>query len=210
MSKQLKKSETAEMQAIEKVNPNQGKNSLIAAFGADPKKTEKHPVVRNVDYIPISFIESELDSYFGPLSWDVPDFEITPLGDGCFMAMVKVRVMHPVEKRWLTYTGTSSKKFSPKQINGFAGTMKSLAVKNALAPIGNVFGRNLNRNQVENENMKEATREFLSETDIMERISQAASLGELNEIRNGLPPQLRNNIAIKTALNEQFKSLPNV
>lgn len=183
------------------------RKSLVVALSQKPKQTEKHPIVKTVDYIPISVVEATLDEYFGPLRWDIPEFNIVPLGGEFFMAFVKVRVLDPTAKRWLTYSGTISKKFSANQINGFAGAMKSLAVKNALAPLGDVFGRNLNRKVMEKEYQNDVSEEIMDEMGVLNQIDQAENLDDLQRIQEGLPRMMKRNPVVSQKLNQKFKEV---
>lgn len=134
----------------------------------DNDKLQKHPNA-NAWYLPISHVELMLDEAFFGL-WQTTNFKWDRIQNE-ICASIELSVFHPIQKIWITRTGSAAKKImtdaapdnlSTKEKNewhlnlsnkkpsalddlgGFAA-LKADAFKNAAISIGRVFGRDVNR-----------------------------------------------------------------
>ncbi len=120
----------------------------------------KHPIAKDVDYIPIEIIEEMLRTVF-------PSYKIEVLTVqqifNAIQVSVRVHLLHPVSKEWFFMDGVGA---VPVQLNKGAQkddltaiksnavtlatpAAKSYAVKDALEPLGKLFGGGLNRSDVQ-------------------------------------------------------------
>ena len=125
-------------------------------LNAQPEKSKikKH---QNIDYIPISAIEAELDRMYAGL-WQTKNMNVRVVANEILVDL-ELHVFHPIAKMWLSRTGTGAATI--KQVKDSAITdldskykntlqkdfpaAKALAVKNAAKSLGVKFGRNLGR-----------------------------------------------------------------
>lgn len=142
---------------------------IYSLLNSQPKESEvkQHPFVKRkneknqrvpVDYIPISIIEAKMDSIFGPLNWKVSEPKYQMLGastvkegQAYMLCTVLVSVLNtqlgaPV---WVERGGTSTGFVEHNTFSTVGAKMKTEAFKNAVVSLGDTFGRNLNRNEVE-------------------------------------------------------------
>ncbi len=140
------------------------------------KKLENHPTVKGVQYLPISYMQSMLDTLFFGLwketnfRWQIVSNEIT--------GAIDLSVYHPYLKDWLTRTGGAAikimtdaipekmkEKMSKPEINAWAldlqnkkpgalsnggfASLKADCFKNACLTLGKLFGRDVNRKLTE-------------------------------------------------------------
>jgi hypothetical protein len=111
-------------------------------------------------YLPIGAIENLLDETYNGL-WQ-SFAKVEQMGNS-IVATVHLRVFHPIASAWLNRTGVGairlqlekgSAVMDASSMKGDAfekgvGTAKSVALRNAAASLGVVFGRNLNRKDLE-------------------------------------------------------------
>lgn len=114
--------------------------------------------LKGVKYIPISFIEKDLDKmFFGLVQYEIINFSQV-LNE--FVVHARIKVFHPVIRQWMNYDGIGSGMFqqrsgtklvdfhSEKIANGGKLTVPNAyaeAIKNAAKKIGKRFGSDLNR-----------------------------------------------------------------
>lgn len=131
----------------------------------NPDALIRNKFANNSLFLPISFVEMQLDeAFFG--MWQTENF-ITKLVANEMVGQIDLKIFHPVAKQWITRTGAAS-----VQIQQAAGTaidqigehkikntlvkdyphLKAECVKNAAKSIGKLFGRDLNREHVDNYN----------------------------------------------------------
>ena len=133
----------------------EGFQKLLNAF---PDKTDVrvNAMANNSQYIPISVIESILDTYYSGL-WQTVNFRYSVVANE-IIGSIDLQVFHPVAKVWITRTGTASAmiqtvKDKPATVeNKIKNTLvkdfphlKSECIKNAAKSLGVRFGRALNR-----------------------------------------------------------------
>lgn len=114
----------------------------------------------NAKYIPIGVIENQLDEYYSGL-WQVSGK--TELIGNSIVCTLHLKVFHPVAKVWLTRLGVGATRlqlnkdekemnFQTIKADAFqkgVGAAKSEALKNAAKSLGQAFGRNLNRSDMD-------------------------------------------------------------
>lgn len=150
-------------------------------------------------YVPIDVVEATLDNIYGSGNWYTQNFQFYPMGSvevpvynkktkqteikvkalmGCSIELVCINrnFESPV---WVKYVGTTSDYVSPLQGNTFLAKLKAEAFKNATKQIGNVFGRNLNRN------VKDTSYAQQTATDLLQEIQDATNLAELESLMQG-------------------------
>ncbi len=129
-------------------------------------------------YIPIGNIENRLDEIYSGI-WSYRIDKVEMIGNSIICQIV-LRVLHPIAKVWICRGGVGAVPVQlnkgEKELNFLTcksdafkkgvGTAKSQALRNAAQSLGEVFGRNLNREDVE---------EFIP---ISEQIGQYADLTE--------------------------------
>lgn len=134
-------------------------DELLTLLGAQPDKRfiKKNPYANQAEYLPIGYIEAKLDQIFRGL-WST---EITHEGVAAngYTVSIKLSVYHPIANVWLARAGIGASAFevakgaSPidftqinaKGIEKIIPKAKTEAFKNAVKSLGNIFGRNLNR-----------------------------------------------------------------
>lgn len=127
-------------------------------LNAEPNPTEvfenKH--AGNTRYLPISFLEMELDQiYFG--LWETRDFKTTVIGNE-IAGTLTLRVYHPVANVWIERTGAAATMIRtaagmpPTADNKIKNAIEmdyphllSDCFRNACLHLGKRFGRDLNR-----------------------------------------------------------------
>ena len=138
-----------------------------------PKEVVKtHPYLRNVKYLPISYVEGLLDALFFA-QWDTKNYKYLLIGNE-LSGDIEFSYQDPITKRERTLSGSAAvqiqvnalkenvkKNMKPEDVSRYAldlhnnkkpaalvgaiGTLKTDCIKNAAKSIGNAFGRNLNR-----------------------------------------------------------------
>lgn len=124
-----------------------------------PKKIKKNELI-NKDFIPIGEIQRTLDEIYSGL-WSETEFKYSVIANE-IIGSITLEVFHPVAKVWIKRTGAAAvmiqtnKGTAPTVENKIKNTLikdfphlKSECLKNAAKSLGVVFGRNLNRDEVE-------------------------------------------------------------
>jgi hypothetical protein len=122
-----------------------------------PSDIKINKLARNSKFIPIGIIEKTLDEIFSGL-WEAKNFKYIVVVNE-LVGDLELSVFHPVIQEWITRPGTAGLPITTKtktdftdiknkQINAcvtVTGHLKSECIKNAAKSFGEVFGRNLNR-----------------------------------------------------------------
>lgn len=143
----------------EEVRKNQlTKSTYKAVLNMNPpSKIVRHHEHGKFDYLPITAVERLLDGLFE--SWKVEILREGHVANGFYM-VVRLYVKMPGVKDYITVDGAGFAEFQTKkgasstdftQLIPGAGVMaipkaKTEAIKNAAKSLGNIFGRNLARN----------------------------------------------------------------
>lgn len=111
---------------------------------------------KNSKYVPVNIIERQLDEFFEGL-WSTENFTTQVIANE-IVGSIELRVFDPVSKVWLSRIGCGSVMIqtasgqTPTVENKIKNTLvkdyphlKAECLKNAAKSLGNVFGRNLNR-----------------------------------------------------------------
>ena len=147
---------------------SQGRAELInlegftKALNRQPAVTKTNKFQNNAKYVPISHIQTLLDQLFFGL-WQTKNFSYQVVGNE-LVGSIELWVYHPVIKEWLVRTGVAATQI--RQNRGAEITDINAKIKNALemdAPhlyadciksacktLGPAFGRDLNRDFVDN------------------------------------------------------------
>lgn len=156
-----------QLQAVDSVLANYQKTKVAykTVLALDPPKAvvKRHPF-GSFDYLPITAVERLLDGLFD--GWTV---EITSQGTAVngFFVVVRLKAKIPQTDEYLVADGIGFAEFQTQKgaaptdftkLSQAAGVMavpkaRAEAIKNAAKSFGNIFGRNLNRddNQVDSE-----------------------------------------------------------
>ena len=118
-------------------------------------------------YLPIDFVETQLDELFYGL-WETKDFEWKTIANEV-TAKIVLRVFHPTAKIWIERVGCASiaimvdkapddlagqtknqwamdlNNKKPNALDLGLPKLKADCIKNASLSLGNIFGRNINR-----------------------------------------------------------------
>lgn len=142
----------------------------------DPElKNIKRTPDNKADQLPIGIIENTLDEIYGGL-WQTTNWQYKVIANE-LCGQLTIHVFHPVAKMWLQREGTAAKAIqmvslsetekagmTKQERNMYAQTLsnkisnciekqlpavKALCLKNAAASLGVVFGRNLNRKDLD-------------------------------------------------------------
>jgi len=135
-------------------------DKFLKKLSTPPKPTaiRKNEYAGNSKYLPIAYIESQLDRLF-PGTWQIKNITYQQLLNAVIVT-VDLLVKHPISGEWLTFVGIAAsdvqtKKgskildadtISPQALQRDIPKVKAEALKNACKSLGNAFGRNLNRN----------------------------------------------------------------
>lgn len=111
----------------------------------------------NSKYLPISFIEMQLDELFFGM-WSTDKFQYSQVGNE-MVGSIELKVYHPIAKEWITRTGAAgvmiqfkkgsdvtdyNQKIANTLVKDFPH-LKAECLKNAARSLGKIFGRDLNR-----------------------------------------------------------------
>lgn len=135
---------------------NQGE--LIDVLRKDPPTEwiKKHPFANGVNYLPIGKVEHLLDVLF--LEWRIEVLSISQLAQS-IVCVARVHYRNPISGDWSFHDGVGAvplktdKGFSAADLSHIksdavmtgAPAAKSFAIKDAAEHLGDLFGRNLNR-----------------------------------------------------------------
>ena len=158
MSEELNKSELTVLdQKIEKAGKMTELTYKQILSAKPPKSIVRHHNFGNFDYLPITAVERLLDGLFD--GWSAEILREGQVANG-FYTVVRLRAKIPMSDKELVADGIGFAEFQTKkgslptdlsQIIQGAGVMaiprsKAEAIKNAAKSFGNIFGRNLTRN----------------------------------------------------------------
>lgn len=137
---------------------------LPAYLNRDPNPAEikTNPHAGNSQYLPISFIEMELDEIFFGI-WETKKFQTAVIGNE-ITGSIELRVFHPTLKIWITRTGAAATMIRQQANAGITEADKKIknalemdyphlkadCIRNAAASFGKRFGRDLNRKFTDN------------------------------------------------------------
>jgi hypothetical protein len=160
---------------------------------------QKNKFAGNSDYLPISFMEQELDRIFNGL-WQVT-YRDSQIIANEIKYDVDLSVFHPILGVWITRTGSgacpiqTSSGSAPSVENKIPNTLgkdaphaKAMAFKNACKTLGVRFGRDLNRKDPE-DYMAGVIRESKKDFDlkgVKEKLQALFSEKEVNEYYRSL------------------------
>lgn len=128
----------------------------------DPSEVQVNAQAGNSKYLPISYIEMELDELFLGL-WETENFRWSVMANEVVGAL-DLKVFHPIVKQWIRRSGAAAVMIQQKsQTNGGTGDitdigqkikntlvkdfphLESECIKSAAKKLGKAFGRDLNR-----------------------------------------------------------------
>jgi hypothetical protein len=153
LSDYLEKAETlTESSRPELINLEKFTTVLNSAPDQDKIKSRQ-----NINYLPISTIENELDRLYAGL-WQVKNLSFTIVTNEILVSL-DLQVFHPIAKTWITRAGVGAcmiRQRSGAQISDVNAKLKNAlqmdlphakaeAIKNAAKSLGDKFGRNLGR-----------------------------------------------------------------
>lgn len=118
----------------------------------DPQQVKVNQYANNSRYLPIEYLESQLDLLFGGL-WQLKHVGGVNFVGNSITANVELSIFHPVAKIWLSRAGSGAVQVQldqngyakPKSVEKAAGAALAMAEKNAIKKLGGVFGKYLNR-----------------------------------------------------------------
>lgn len=115
-------------------------NNLRKLLDQDPHtgQIRKNKFANDAEYLPIEYVEAQLDAIFGLGEWSHRITHISDLPD-----LITVAV--ELTAGGITRSGIASSQKKGKKLEAASSIAKAIAVKNAAASLGRVFGRNLNR-----------------------------------------------------------------
>lgn len=145
-----------ETQENKPVETNQKRWQEVLATPPPKNIVLEHPIYSKVKYIPIGTIEGMLDRIFGVGNWKVEILDTKMMANS---VVVAIRLHYRVDGEWLFHDGVGA---APLQVNQGAKptdvdelksnsvmiglpAAKSFAIKDAAEHLGELFGRNLNR-----------------------------------------------------------------
>lgn len=176
------------------------RDSLNNFLNIKPKKewVKTHPITKN-RYIPIEIIENNLTSIFQ--SWNIEVKEVTPIFNSVAVT-VRVHYQDPITGE-MTYqdgvgaspmqsdrgTALSTQTIKTSAVQMALPSAKTYAIKDAVEHIGVIFGRDLNRQDVQftpiyKNGLKE--QEEKEDKRIKKSIESAKTAQELEQIENQL------------------------
>lgn len=147
---------------VEKVDLDTGKREKLGLEtwtrkfneAPDPKVVKKNRFANDQPYLPISYIENELDRLFFGM-WSTDDFQWKLVGNE-MGGQITLKLKHPFTGEIFTRIGTAgvqvriNKNTNEKIANALSMDLPHLeaqCVKSAAKKLGNRFGRNIGRKQ---------------------------------------------------------------
>ena len=126
----------------------------------EPKNVKKNKYAGNSNYVPIEQIENDLDKYFQLWSWNINSTKV--IGNAVVVTGT-LKVLNPVINQFIERSGigavpievkqnaspTDFTQINAKALQKNAPAAAAYAMKNAAKTLGNIFGRNINRDNVE-------------------------------------------------------------
>ena len=138
-------------------------DKFMGHVSKEPRQSEikKNTQANNVDFIPISFIETTLDELFLG-QWSTEDFHYSVIANE-IVGHLTLKFIHPISGQWISRVGVGAvpirmaagaavDEFQKKIKTALMADlphMKAECLKNAAKGIGKVFGRDLNRKAVD-------------------------------------------------------------
>jgi len=118
----------------------------------DPQQVKINQYANNSSYLPIEYLESQLDMVFGGL-WQLKHVGGVNFVGNSITANVELLVFHPIAKIWLSRAGSGAVQIQldqngyakPKSVEKATGAALAMAEKNAIKKLGGLFGKYLNR-----------------------------------------------------------------
>lgn len=154
---------SAELMALDKqIKIDLQKMSAFFNRKPNPENIKKNIFANNADFLPVSFVEMELDECFFGM-WQTENFRSQLIANE-MVGQLDLKVFHPVAKCWMTRTGVASVQIQQKKdttidtigLNKIKNTLvkdyphlKAECLKNAAKSFGKRFGRDLNRKDVD-------------------------------------------------------------
>jgi len=201
---------------------------FINALKSEPedRQIKLNKFADNSKYLPIGYVEEKLDYYFN--LWKTTDFQWSVVVNE-IVCSIQLHVFNPIAGMWIERTGTAavqiqlsaqyevidgkrvkkpvdvmdvSKKIANTLQKDFPHA-KAEAIKNAAKSLGNIFGRNLNRD------IEDQTKENISLEDAEIQIQSIDDKMELNKFYKDLPSAMRDDIRIRKALKDQEQFIKN-
>lgn len=133
---------------------NKKLETFVSILNSEPEedRVEVLEADEEVSYLPISYVENELDQLFMGI-WDTINFKWdVPFGSNKLVGSLELKVFHPVHSDYISRTGAAVVELKRKKNNSDNTSwamdlphLKAECLKNACKSLGNRFGRNLNR-----------------------------------------------------------------
>ena len=148
----IKLVETKEMNEVDVVTARLQEFLIVLNQQPDPQQVKVNQFANNSHYLPIEYLESQLDLVFGGL-WQLKHVGGVNFVGNSIAANVELRVFHPIAKVWLTRAGSGAVQIQldqngyakPKSVEKATGAALAMAEKNAIKKLGGLFGKYLNR-----------------------------------------------------------------
>jgi hypothetical protein len=192
-------------------------NFLLKTLVTEPDKSEvkKNAMANNSLYLPISYVENKLDEIFGGI-WETVNFKSQVIANE-IIGQIDLRVLHPTLNIWITRTGVAAVQVQMKSKekggdgdithvqNKIKNTLekdyphlKAECIKNAARSIGKAFGRDLNREFVDNYEPITEQLEFIEETKLLvQKLAKCNDKTELGMLWETLTDEDQANVKIK-------------
>lgn len=187
---------------------------------ADEKQVKK---LNGVNYLPIGYVESKLDSIYSGL-WSIENIHTTIMLNSILVEL-ELKVYNFIIGQWITRAGVGAvpvqlqkdkKVITPEDIQTFAiqkgaPAAKAFALKNAAQSLGVIFGRNINRTgDYEYLPLSEAVAEYEEQnsaiTDIFNNIESITDLATLKNYWSEIKP-FQNNKEVAKAFTARKNQL---
>ena len=144
--------QTKEIQVLDDFTAQLAEFLNVLNQNPDPQQIKINAFANNSRYLPIEYLESQLDIVFGGL-WQLKHVGGVNFVGNSISVDVELRVFHPIAKIWLTRAGSGAVQIQldpngfakPKSVEKATGAALSMAEKNAIKKLGGLFGKYLNR-----------------------------------------------------------------
>ena len=183
----------------------------VLAVPPDEKEILTNKAAKNAKFLPVSNIENTLDEVFFGL-WETVDFHYQVVANEIIGSIV-LRVFHPIACRWISRTGAAAVQIQMiskerggdgdisnvrnKIVNTLVKDfphLKSECLKNAAKSVGKIFGRDLNREAVDDYQPITGQIEFKKiENDLQRKLNHCYTTDELEILWEGLEPEHQRN-----------------
>lgn len=161
-----------------------------------PKEVQMNKYADGSRYLPISFVQMNLDElFFGLWSWEITDVKVVA---NEILVWGNLKALHPVSNTWITRSGTGAAMIQQKSgsaIDDISAKIKNTiskdlphaeaeALKNAAKKLGRRFGRDLNRGFADDFvppiDAIEADEEFREEVE--QRLKDCSTIAQLKNL----------------------------